>query len=568
MIFPKNRFVLTRHRAATLLVAAALTGGLTVAGLAGATPAAAATGAGTSVLAAPGTLGAGKQLISTNGNFRLVMARTGRLELLTRWGRVLWSPKTGTHHDARLRLLAGGKLELVTSAGKRFWSTSTSGKRVRLVLGTGGKLQLMSGKRVLWHAGTAISYGTRDNPAPAARLAAGASLTAGHSLASYKGGYRASMSSNGLFTVTGPGSTLRWSTNSAGWTGSRLTLSRGGNLDLISASGAILWSSHTSGGALLVLGDTGNLALYNAKGTVIWQSAKAARPTLAPAQSTSHYIRSITGAGTDAAVMSALGQQDAAAGNGKRLVVLDIGAQGDDMGDGTQWGVELTGTDTTLTDDQLVSALESYISGYTSSSSAPPLLLAIATNNDNSLDACTGTDGPLGTAGGTEWANVIDQLADYAGSGSVITVAGANDIEPGHAGCVDQATAWTTAFAAKTSQPYVFIGSADGCPTALGARGECDYHWTQQNLYDLAYGLDSHSVPVPQIFNTAQSRQWATISRLGGGIAFGGVLTQQGVCGSSCSLDGVTAWNTLANALTTSSTRTSAGQYVTDLRVD
>ena len=76
----------------------------------------------------------------------------------------------------------------VTSAGKRFWSTSTSGKHVRLVLGTSGRLQLMSGKRVLWHAGAAISYGTRDNPAPAARLAAGASLTAGHSLASYRGG--------------------------------------------------------------------------------------------------------------------------------------------------------------------------------------------------------------------------------------------------------------------------------------------------------------------------------------------------------------------------------------------
>jgi len=103
--------------------------------------------------------------------------------------------------------------------------------------------------------------------------------------------------------------------------------------------------------------------------------------------------------------------------------------------------------------------------------------------------------------------------------------------------------------------------------------------WTQQQIYDLAYGLNtSRSIPLPQVYTPGMAVQWANISRNGGSaIKFGGVLTEVAACAEAgCpSLPGGTglpsssAWNYLSNQLSLSTGRwTSAGAYTTDLRID
>jgi hypothetical protein len=268
--------------------------------------------------------------------------------------------------------------------------------------------------------------------------------------------------------------------------------------------------------------------------------------------------------------------------------VLDIGAQENDLAGGA-WGVKLSATSTKLTDTQLVTLLQSYIAGYGGCMAASGnLLLAVATNNDSrqyyTSALCPtpppGSADPLGTEGGAEWAKVISQLATSAAGYPGITVAGSNDIEPNFAGCVSQASDWITALLKDTAGPYVFIGSADGCPTTLGSTKDCSARWTQQQLYNLAYGFaPTRSIPMPQIYTPGMAVQWANISKAGGSapIAFAGVLTQQVACAQAgcpelpggTTLSGATAWNYLSNQLTVSTgRRTSAGAYTTDLRVN
>lgn len=584
-----------RRLALVFAALAALVAGL-VSALVPAESAQAAT-ANTAVLRAPGTLTGGHRMVSANGNFELLMGRNGDLLLYNRWGQVMWSTRTAGHHGAHLSLQANGNLVLRERSGQAVWATKTRGSHAVLELRASGVLELVAHRHALWYTHTAVKSGSRDNPVPGSLLASGSSLAAGHKLTSANGRASATMGAYGQFTDSGPDGIV-WTTNSSGWAGARFTLATNGNLLLYAADGSALWQSRTRArGAVLMLANNGNLILYNVHGNAVWQSRHAAEPqifppgTSAPPVSVSHYPRNLTGDATsDTATMHATGCADATANTAgdRYAVVLDIGSQRTDL-PGDAWGAMLTQTSTKLTDAQLVTAVEAYLDGYAGCmADYSRLLLAVATNNDNhqyfveGSDTCptppAGTDDPLGTAGGTDWAeNVIDPVATYAAQWPHITVAGGNDIEPGFAGCTSQATDWVTAFAAATTAPYVFIGSADGCPTVLGSTKDCNYGWTQQQIYQLAYGISpARSVPLPQIYIPAQAAQWANISRSGvrGGdapIAFGGVLTAQGTCqpDGDCSLSGTTAWAKLWNALNTSPATTISGMpYATDLQVN
>lgn len=585
-----------RRLAIVFAALAALVAGL-VSALVPAESAQAATSA-PAVLRAPGTLTGGHRMASTNGNFELLMGRNGDLLLYNRWNQVMWSTHTAGHRGAHLSLQANGNLVLRARSGKALWATKTRGTHALLELRASGVLALVAHRRVLWYTHTAVKSGSRDNPVPGSLLGSGSSLTAGHRLTSANGQATATMGSDGQFTDRGPDGVV-WTTNSTGWDGARFTLATNGNLLLYTADGSALWQSRTRArGAVLMLANNGNLILYDVHGSAVWQSRNAAEPQLfppgtsAPPVSVSHYPRNLTGDATsDAATMTATGCADAKASPAghEYAVVLDIGSQRTDL-PGNAWGTMLTTTSTKLTDAQLVTAIEAYLDGYAGCMpDYSRLMLAVATNNDShqyytSGGGCplppAGTADPLGTAGGTDWAdNVIDPLVTYAAQWPHITVAGGNDIEPGFAGCTSQATDWITAFDAATTAPYVFIGSADGCPTTLGSTEDCNYGWTQQQIYQLAYGISpARSVPLPQIYIPEQAIQWADISRTGvrGGaapIAFGGVLTSQGACapvGSGCtSQSGTTAWNQLWNALNTSpATAISGMPYATDLQVN
>jgi hypothetical protein len=195
-------------------------------------------------------------------------------------------------------------------------------------------------------------------------------------------------------------------------------------------------------------------------------------------------------------------------------------------------------------------------------------MIAIGTNNDMDVTA----------AAGAGWADrVVDPLVAYARGFTGITVAGANDIEPGFRGSYTSTRSWLNGYLNATSAPFVFNGSADGCAWTATNRG-CNNGWTMAGLYNLAAGAaPTRTINLPQVYNTTMAAQWKYISLTGVNaskprINFGGALTEWTACdqANSCySMTGREAWSELWRQLQ-SSTHLKVGSlpYSTDLRID
>jgi hypothetical protein len=296
------------------------------------------------------------------------------------------------------------------------------------------------------------------------------------------------------------------------------------------------------------------------------QASPPAQTTPAPV-STSRYIRNIRGASaTEQALLRSEGAADAYAnpsGHGY-LILLDIGGQ--DQFDG---GVVLSATTRFVTYQDLVTDLKAYVDGYHSKQRASaPITIAIGTNNDMDVSA----------ASGTAWAaKVVNPVASYAKKYTGMTIAGANDIEPGFRASYSATKAWLTGYLATTIAPFVFNGSADGCSWTAINRG-CNNGWTMAGLYYLAAGAAPiRLLNLPQIYNTTMASQWKYISLTGISasrprIHFGGTLTEWTACDqtSSCgSLTGHTAWSTMwTNLQSDTRLKVSSLPYSTDLRID
>jgi hypothetical protein len=242
--------------------------------------------------------------------------------------------------------------------------------------------------------------------------------------------------------------------------------------------------------------------------------------------STSRYVRNLTGAASDVTTMHDEGCADAQANGtgGEHVQMVDVGGQ-NLIGGG--YGVQLTAISQTLTDDQVVTALNGYVDGYAACrTGTDPVYIAVTTNNDGNLRTA---------AAGTDWADhVVDPIAAHAAGSPGLIVAGANDIEPDFTGLESEAEAWTKAFLAATSAPYIFAGAASGCPTT-GVGGTCNWSWTQANLYALAHGLaPTRIVALPQIYYPQNATQWRYIAQAGARgadrISFLGALTEYAAC--------------------------------------
>ena len=313
-----------------------------------------------------------------------------------------------------------------------------------------------------------------------------------------------------------------------------------------------------------------NVAGTSAAGTspkVKTQAQPPAQTTPAPV-STSRYIRNIHGASdTDRATMRHEGAHDAyynPSGHGY-LVLLDIGGQ--DQYDG---GVVLSATTRFVSYGNLVSDLKAYVDGYHSKQrKSAPATIAIGTNNDMDVSYRSGK----------AWATkVVKPLVTYVHNHYIgITIAGANDIEPGFRATYRQTKAWLNGYLDATHAPFIFNGSADGCAWTVINRG-CNNGWTMSGLYHLAAGAAPvRTLNLPQIYNTTMAAQWKYISLTGVAaghprIHFGGPLTEWTACNqaNSCgSLTGHTAWSTMWNNLQ-SDTRLKVASlpYSTDLRID
>jgi Fibronectin type III domain len=291
-------------------------------------------------------------------------------------------------------------------------------------------------------------------------------------------------------------------------------------------------------------------------------------PVTSPALiSTSRYIRNIHGRPTDATTTRKMGATDAGynPSNHRYMVLLDIGGQ-------TSARIGLSATSIYIPYYQLVTALEAYIDGYASTQNYnAPVIIAVGVNNDIDVRYETGKI----------WARqVINPLAAYVKAKRYrnMTIAGANDMEPGFIGTPAQTKAWLKGYLANTSAKFVFNGSADGCDWTK-ANGRCNNHWTAKDLYWLAGGAaPTRIISLPQIYNTTMAKQWKYISLTGvlghhPKINFGGPLTEWTACyaqhGHCGSLANNTAWTALWNQLR-SDRRVSqlSLNYGTDLRIN
>jgi hypothetical protein len=299
---------------------------------------------------------------------------------------------------------------------------------------------------------------------------------------------------------------------------------------------------------------------------VTTQASPPNQTTPAPV-STSRYIRNIYGASsTDQATLRSEGATDAyynPSGHGY-LILLDIGGQ--DQYDG---GVVLSATTRFVSYGDLVTDLKAYVDGYHSQQKpSAPITIAIGTNNDMDVS---------GTSGKSWATSVVNPVASYAKKYTGITIAGANDIEPGFRATYSATKSWLSGYLSATTAPFVFNGSADGCSWTTTNTG-CNNGWTMSGLYYLAAGAAPiRMLNLPQIYNTTMAAQWKYISLTGVAVGsprinFGGTLTEWTACDqtNSCgSLTGHTAWTTLWNNLQSDARlKVASLPYSTDLRID
>jgi hypothetical protein len=290
--------------------------------------------------------------------------------------------------------------------------------------------------------------------------------------------------------------------------------------------------------------------------------------TTPPPIAVSRYVRNINGSSTDVTKMRAEGASDGAhnpAGH-RYLVLLDIGGQG---AYGGKWGVVLSATSRYVSNAALVKAVNAYVDGYASTQRlGAPATIAIGANNDMTVNSSTGAI----------WAHqVVNPVAAHAAGRPGLSIAGANDIEPGFRADATHTRAWLSGYLGATSGKFVFNGSADGCNWTT-VRGHCNNGWTAADMYWLSGGASpTRIVSLPQIYNHTMAQQWKYISLTGvvnkhPRVKFGGPLTELTACqqaGSCGSMGGHTAWLTLWSAIR-SDARTSQGSlpYSTDLRIN
>lgn len=245
------------------------------------------------------------------------------------------------------------------------------------------------------------------------------------------------------------------------------------------------------------------------------------------------------------------------------LILLQFGGQS------STGNTQSATANSSLTYAQTVAAMRGYFDGYHSKQKAhAPVTIAIGTNNDRDVRATTGT----------LWAQrVVNPLAEYASQYSSISVAGANDIEPGFLGSMSQSQAWVKGFLAATKAKFVFNGSADGCGWTQ-ARARCNNGYTAAGVHLMAGGYaPTRILALPQIYNYTQPKQWKYISLTGAvtglkKVNFAGPLTEVTACqqARSCSsLTNNSAWTALWNALRSDArVKPASLPYGTDLRIN
>lgn len=124
-------------------------------------------------------------------------------------------------------------------------------------------------------AGASVATIAAASPAMASTtLSAGQTLTAGLSLLSPNGAYRAVMQGDGNLVVYGSNGGVRWASATSGRGATWLAMQSDGNLVLYTATGQAVWATRTVGtpSPQLVMQNDGNLVMYDGTGRAVWSS--------------------------------------------------------------------------------------------------------------------------------------------------------------------------------------------------------------------------------------------------------------------------------------------------------
>jgi hypothetical protein len=206
--------------------------------------------------------------------------------------------------------------------------------------------------------------------------------------------------------------------------------------------------------------------------------------------------------------------------------------------------------------------MENFGEGFfdgTGSTTTAIVTMAVGTNNSLTV----------GTAAGTEWASIIDDIngwlsthgpTSFRYSEQAVAVGG-NDIESSfclNGTCPDDARSWATAYSSHTSQEFFNYGDCAGCAPFGSPNGS----WTYADYYYVSWGA-GNAWPLPEIYRTdgGNAAQWERLKEWGHvnrsqDMFFVGSLTESQACGQTGGCSGIddgpnAGWRHLWKALNT-----------------
>ncbi|MCZ2838562.1 reprolysin-like metallopeptidase [Modestobacter sp. VKM Ac-2985] len=218
------------------------------------------------VLAAGQGLTDDGHLRSASGSHLAVVQSDGNVVVYRSNGQPIWNSGTGQARSY-LVMQGDGNLVLYSRTGVPVWHTGTSGNPgAYVVMQDDGNLVLYRADgKPLWWTGA-------DVPSAPAQLSAGQTLTSGQLLSSPRGRYRLVVQGDGNVVLYAADGRVLWHAGTHGSAGSRLVMQGDGNLVVYSPAGRALWNSRTggSGATRVVLQDDGNLVAYRPDGAPVW----------------------------------------------------------------------------------------------------------------------------------------------------------------------------------------------------------------------------------------------------------------------------------------------------------
>lgn len=221
-------------------------------------------------------------------------------------------------------------------------------------------------------------------------------------------------------------------------------------------------------------------------------------------------------------------------GSGVRLLLLDFGAAR--KLDSSTWGA-IDFSNTTLSNGDILAALKGAADGYHNCHVRGGV--DILYGNSNYHLSASGMSSADAWNAGYHQSERSEDLADYQSAKGYDseTSDAASDMEPSWDGAPitkqlvngDQSQGWAL---------YYDFGSADGCPQSGSADGPCNNGWHVSDVgYVSFHGL---ALPLPEIYYTANAKQWTVVRKLSGDYFFAGATVSHGT-----GLTPAAAWNTL-----------------------